>query len=158
MTLCNIGVYHTSSWFAYPLERMWCVGDVWRPDDNAHRLSPLAWQESGLRKPQILPVLLLEPLSWTWRVSGAHKEWSCIAFLKSFGIGSSFYLSTGFFMGCSIISWLDWESLLSDHQLFQVLLTEMSLWRGRSTYVSSKGGLLFSWTDEGTDTFFSFFL
>jgi len=58
--LCSIRVYHVFPLFAYPLERMWCMGNIWRPDDSDHHLSPLGWRESALRKYQNLPILLLE--------------------------------------------------------------------------------------------------
>jgi len=75
-TLYNIGVYHVFLLFAYLPERMWCMENVWRSDDSAHRLLLLGWQESGLKKSQNLLMLLLKLPLWIWKVREARIEWS----------------------------------------------------------------------------------
>jgi len=57
--------------------------EVWRPDDSAYRHSPLGWQESGFWKSQNLSMLLLELLSWIWKVWEACIEWSEKGYLRA---------------------------------------------------------------------------
>jgi len=155
---------------------MWWMENVWRFDDSAHHLSHLEWQESRLRKTQNLSMLLLELPSWIWKVWEACAEWSeqgCWLGESKHQSGRelmvSYHLLEGLWHNeapsvCSRVAL--WTAQLSPHWLgrtyhqltilFQVPLAGLGLRCEKSTYISSQGRLLFSWTGEGSNIFLCF--